>query len=495
MKLNTSNLSKISSLPKIITPNYDRSQVQQGIVHIGVGGFHRAHLALYIEKLLNLGASQDWGICGVGLLAQDSAMQQTLIEQDFLYTLVELQESDDTDTQIIGSIGDFILADKEENRLIDKLISDETKIVSLTITEGGYCIDDSTGQFDPSIAQIQQDLNNPEQPTTIFGYLTLALKKRKEAGKKAFTVMSCDNLPHNGDITKKVLLSFSRLIDVQLSEWIAENVSFPNSMVDRITPATSADHKNYLLEKTGIEDNWPVVCEPFTQWVVEDNFCNGRPEFEQVGVQFTDNVAAFEAMKIGLLNGSHLMLACTGILLGYEFAHQTMQDSYLRRYVRQFMDNDVTPRLDEISGVDFEEYKNTLIFRFANVEICDQLLRIASDSSSKYPKFIMPTLQWLIEHNKPLDRIALMTAAWIKCTTGALNNEAAIPDIVDPKHDVLVDAISEDSQKVVANFLAIEEIFGSQIAENQQFIQLVKLKLEQIETLGMKEALVLTMSC
>jgi mannitol 2-dehydrogenase len=494
MKLNTSNLSKIASLAKIITPNYDRDQVRQGIVHIGVGGFHRAHLALYIEKLLNLGANQDWGICGVGLLAQDSAMQQMLVEQDFLYTLVELQDTDDTETQIIGSIGDFILADQEKNRLIDKLLSDDTKIVSLTITEGGYCIDDSTGEFDPSIAQIQQDLNNPQNPNTIFGYLTLALKKRKEAGQKAITIMSCDNLPHNGDITKKVLLSFSRLIDPQLSEWIAHNVSFPNSMVDRITPATSADHKRFLLEKTGIEDSWPVVCEPFTQWVVEDNFCNGRPDFEKVGVQFTDNVGAFEAMKIGLLNGSHLMLACTGILLGYEFAHQTMQDSSLRRYVRQFMDNDVTPRLDEIVGVDFEEYKNTLIFRFANVEICDQLLRIASDSCAKYPKFILPTLQWLIARNKPLDRIALMTAAWIKCVTGALNGDTAIPNIVDPKQDVLVQAVSKDS-KTVENFLAIEDVFGSHIAQNQQFVELVTLKLEQIETLGMKEALVLTVSC
>lgn len=490
MKLNAKNINKLAGISaesaKVDLPLYDRAEITQGIVHIGVGGFHRAHLALYMEKLFNAGKAQQWGICGVGLRADDQRIADALSEQDNLYTLYELQEAEDK-AQVIGAIGEFILAPKDPQKLIAKLVDANTRIVSLTITEGGYCIDDNTGLFNPLLPEVIADIKDPEHPKTAFGYLALALKLRRDAGIKPFTVMSCDNLPNNGKVTREVLLSFTALIDTQLNEWIAANVSFPCAMVDRITPATSDVHRKQLLDVTGIDDIWPVVCEPFTQWVIEDDFCNGRPPWEEVGAEFTNNVAAFEEMKIGLLNGSHLSMALIGILRGLDFAHQTMQYSALHSFVRSYMDEDVTPKLAAIANVDFSEYKNTLISRFSNPIICDQLQRIGSDASSKFPKFILPTLQWLLDNNKPIDRVAMIIAAWILYLKG-VDEQGRSYAILDPKVAVLQAALAQ-SGNLVGNFLALEEVFGDQLAGNSQVVQAVENQLENISTLGVHGAL------
>lgn len=485
MKLNNNNLSQLSA--DILRPTYDRQQIRQGIVHIGVGGFHRAHQAVYTDKLLNQGLAQDWGICGAGLRPDDRAMRDALAAQDYLYTLYELGDTPDTEVRVIGSIGDFLLAEDTPEGLLNKLAHPNTRIVSLTITEGGYCCDDSTGEFLADLPEIRHDLANPQAPRTVFGFLAEALARRRAAGVTPFTVMSCDNVPHNGHVARKALLAFTRLLDPVLCSWIADNVSFPNAMVDRITPMTGPNHRQQLQAETGIEDAWPVVCEPFTQWVLEDNFCNGRPEWEKVGVQFTDDVTPYESMKIRLLNGSHLAMCYLGILMGYRVASETMEDALLQRYVRAFMDLDVTPHLAPVPGIDLDEYKDTLIERFANRAIGDQLGRIAFDGSSKFSKFVFPTLYCLIDQNKPLQRVALIVAAWAHYLRGVDDLGQSFPT-PDPRAEMLQQAIADDN-RVVDNLLALDVVFGQRLPKSQAFVDAFREQLKNLETLGARATL------
>nr|WP_221189843.1 mannitol dehydrogenase family protein [Azomonas macrocytogenes] len=483
----------MSQLPECVQrPLYDRKQVKQGIVHIGVGGFHRAHQAIYTERLLNRGKAREWGICGVGLRSEDRAMQEALASQDYLYTLYELGNSDNTQIQVVGVLGDFLLAEDGSEALIRKLADPETRIVSLTITEGGYCTDDSTGQFNANLPQIRHDLANPQQPETIFGFLSEALARRRAAGIKPFTVMSCDNLPHNGQVARNALLSFSRLRDAGLHDWIAANVSFPNAMVDRITPMTSDAHRSQLYEETGIEDAWPVVAEPFLQWVVEDKFCNGRPSWEEVGVQFTDDVTPYEEMKIRLLNGSHMAMAYLGALLGHRYAHEAMQDPQLQEFVRAYMDRDVAPLLAEVPGIDLEKYKSTLIKRFSNSAIYDQISRLCSDGSSKLPKFVLPTLLGQIESGADMRRTVLIIAAWCHYLRGFDEQGETYP-ILDPRAVSLQEAACA-KERLVENFLGLEEVFGNKISASAAFVTTFRLQLERLQTLGVRTALELTMA-
>lgn len=490
MKLNSENLPQLPE--RIIKPGYDRSQVQQGIVHIGVGGFHRAHQAIYTEQLLNQGGATDWGICGVGLRLEDRAMRDALASQDYLYTLYELGDSEDTQIQVVGAIGDFMLAEDDREAVIARLADPATRIVSLTITEGGYCTDDSTGEFLAELPEIRRDLEHPQAPVTVFGFLAEALARRRDAGTRPFTVMSCDNLPHNGRVARNALLGFAALRDRALHDWIADNVSFPNSMVDRITPMTSPAHREQLLAETGIEDAWPVVAEPFLQWVLEDNFCNGRPEWERVGVQFTDSVAPYEEMKIGLLNGSHQALGYLGALLGHQYAHETMRDTQLREYVRAYMDLDVTPRLAEVPGIDLEQYKDTLIERFSNSAICDQLSRICYDGSSRLPKFVVPILVGGIEAGAPLQRVALIFAAWCQYQQGIDENGSKLT-VGDPRSE-LVRQATQPGVDQVERVLALDVVFGQHVPSCQSFVEAFTLQLNRLQTLGVRKTLELTMS-
>lgn len=490
MKLSNENLPR---LPKrLITPGYDRGQVTQGIVHIGVGGFHRAHQAVYTEQLLKQGDAQCWGICGVGLRDEDCAMRDALASQDYLYTLYELGDSADTEIQVVGSIGDFLLAGDDREALIARLADPATRIVSLTITEGGYCTDDSTGEFLSALPEIRHDLANPQAPTTVFGFLTEALARRRDAGVAPFTVMSCDNLPHNGRVARNALLGFAALRDQALCDWIAEHVTFPNSMVDRITPMTSEAHRQQLRDETGIEDAWPVVAEPFIQWVLEDKFCNGRPAWEKAGVQFTDDVAPYEEMKIGLLNGSHQALAYLGALLGYQYAHETMQDTQLRDYVRAYMDRDVTPLLPAVPGIDLEEYKDTLIERFSNSTICDQLSRIGYDGSSRLPKFVVPTLKGQINAGVSLQRTALIFAAWCQYQSGVDENGNRF-SVGDSRAELVQQATRPGSDQV-ERVLALDPVFGKTIPAAQAFVEAFRTQLERLQTLGVRKTLELTMA-
>ncbi|MCE0460618.1 mannitol dehydrogenase family protein [Pseudomonas uvaldensis] len=466
MKLNRQNLHNLD--PQVALPAYPLNDIRQGIAHIGVGGFHRAHQAYYTDALMNTGEGLDWAICGVGLRAEDRRARDDLAGQDYLFTLFELGDTDDTEVRVIGAISDMLLAEDGARALIDKLADPQIRIVSLTITEGGYCIDDSNGEFMAHLPQIQHDLNHPDDPKTVFGFLCAALAKRRANGIPAFTLMSCDNLPHNGAVTRKALLAFAALRDADLGLWIDRNVSFPNAMVDRITPMTSVAHRLQLHDEHGIDDAWPVVCEPFVQWVLEDKFVNGRPAWEKVGVQFTDDVTPYEEMKIKLLNGSHLALTYLGFLKGYRFVHETMNDPLFVRYIRAYMDLDVTPQLAPVPGIDLSDYKNTLIERFSNQAIADQLERVCSDGSSKFPKFTVPTINRLIADGGHTRRAALVVAAWAVYLKGEDENGVSY-SIPDPRA-AFCQALVADDALVTQRMLEVEEIFGTAIPRSAEFV-------------------------
>ena len=466
MKLNKPNLHRLA--PEVQLPAYSLNDTRQGIAHIGVGGFHRAHQAYYTDALMNTGQALDWAICGVGLRAEDRRARDDLKEQDYLFTLFELGDSDDTEVRVIGAIRDMLLAEDGAQALIDKLADPQIRIVSLTITEGGYCIDDSTGEFMAHLPQIQHDLAHPGAPTTVFGFLCAALEKRRGAGTPAFTIMSCDNLPHNGAVTRKALLAFATLRNAGLRDWIEQHVSFPNAMVDRITPMTSTAHRLQLADKHAVDDAWPVVCEPFVQWVLEDKFVNGRPAWEQVGVQFTDDVSPYEEMKIKLLNGSHLALTYLGFLKGYRFVHETMNDPLFVRYMRAYMDLDVTPQLAPVPGIDLSDYKDTLVARFSNQAIADQLERVCSDGSSKFPKFTIPTINRLIADGRETKRAALVVAAWALYLKGVDENGDRY-SIPDPRAAFCQELVADDAL-ITQRLLAVEEIFGTAIPRSAEFV-------------------------
>jgi mannitol 2-dehydrogenase len=480
MKLNRINLAQFD--PRIQRPAYQLADTAQGIVHIGVGGFHRAHQAWYTDALMNLGEGRDWAICGAGLRAEDRAVHDALAEQDYLYTLYELGDSDGLEVRVIAAISGMLLAEDSPRALIDKLADPAIRIVSLTITEGGYCIDDSNGEFMSHLPLIQHDLAHPEQPRTVFGFLCAALARRRAAGTAAFTVMSCDNLPHNGAVARKALLAFAVQSDPALAAWIEAHVSFPNAMVDRITPMTSNAHRLQLHEQHGIDDAWPVVCEPFVQWVLEDKFGAGRPAWEKVGVQFTDDVTPYEEMKIKLLNGSHLALTYLGFLKGYRFVHETMNDPLFVQYIRAYMDQDVTPQLAPVPGIDLTDYKDTLIARFSNQAIADQLERVCSDGSSKFPKFTVPTINGLIDSQGAMDRAALVVAAWALYLKGVDENGASYR-IPDPRAEFCQGLVADDAQ-LSTRLLGVEEIFGKAIPRSTAFVEAFERQLQNLRTLG-----------
>ncbi|HEX8588432.1 mannitol dehydrogenase family protein [Pseudomonas sp.] len=497
MKLSKQNLPNLGA--GIAVPAYTLDDRRQGIVHIGVGGFHRAHQAFYTDALMSLGAQAhsgeglDWAICGVSLREEDRGNFEALKGQDFLYTLFELGDTPDTETRIIGAMSEMLMSTDSDLVLIDKLASPDIRIVSLTITEGGYCIDDSTGEFMSHLPQIQYDLAHPATPKTVFGYLCAALTRRRAEGTPAFTLMSCDNLPHNGAVTRKALLAFAQLRDPELHDWIADNVSFPNAMVDRITPMTSTAHRLQLHDEKGIDDAWPVVCEPFVQWVLEDKFVNGRPAWEKVGVQFTDDVTPYEEMKIKLLNGSHLALTYLGALKGYRFVHETMNDPLFVDYIRTYMDLDVTPQLAPVPGIDLTDYKQTLIDRFSNQAIADQLERVCSDGSSKFPKFTVPTLNRLIVDSGNMDRASLVVAAWALYLqgnrTGDFTGENGVPyTVVDPRAD-FCKALVADDVVITQRLLEVEEIFGAAIPQSPEFVASFEHNLNSLKQLGVSKTL------
>jgi len=455
-KLNNQNLSRFEG--EVAVPRYNRNNVKTGIVHVGIGGFHRSHEAYYTDQLLHDESNSDWGICGVALLDFDTKIYNTLKEQDGLYTLV-VKELDGTLTKrIIGSIVEVLYAPEDPKKVIEKMASPEVKIISLTITEGGYNYNEATGEFNYENPLVKHDIVNTHEPKTIFGYLTQALKLRKERGLKGCTIQSCDNIQGNGHMTKKMLLSYINVAEPELVSWVEEHVAFPNAMVDRITPATSALDISSLKETTGIDDAWPVVCEPFKQWVIEDSFSVGRPSWESVGAQFVPNVEPYEKMKLQLLNAGHSVLGILGALMGYQTIDEAANNPGINAFLRAYMGQEVAPILNDLKGVDLESYEVSLLQRFGNIYIKDQIDRICSETSAKFPIFILPTINAQLKQGGHIEHAALVTAAWAIYSLGndekgnALNIKDVMESVLNKK--------AIESKECPISFLEIESIFG-----------------------------------
>ncbi|KAJ6649784.1 Mannitol 2-dehydrogenase [Pseudolycoriella hygida] len=392
--------SKISNDVKL--PAYDRTQIRSGIFHFGVGGFHRAHQALIMDNLFSMGLAHDWGICGIGVLPQDKMMKDVMEQQECLYTLVEKETSGRLNYRVIGSIVEYLFAPDDVNVVVERLAQPEARIISLTITEGGYNINPATGEFDVDV--VRDDINNLKQPKTVFGIITEALRRRKDRGLKGFTIMSCDNLQENGCVARRSFLAFAKAVDEDFAKWMEENVTFPNSMVDRITPVTTNDDRTTISDKLGASDLWPVVCEPFIQWVLEDSFVAGRPPFEKSYVQLVPDVEPYEFMKLRLLNAGHQAIAYTGLLLDYEFVHDAMQDDLIVQYLQAYMDREATYTLKPLPGIDVTDYKAQIVLRFQNSYVRDTLARLAVDGSDRILKFVLPVIH---------DRIAKKASIWM----------------------------------------------------------------------------------
>ncbi|MDB2345496.1 MAG: mannitol dehydrogenase family protein [Polaribacter sp.] len=465
------NQQSIHSLePQLGIPKYDRKSIKTGIIHVGVGGFHRSHQAYYMHQLLCDSDNSDWGICGIGLRAGDQKIAQVLKEQDGLYTLITQHPNGKEGYEVIGSIVDFIFAFETPQIAIDKMAHPDTKIVSLTITEGGYNFNPNTGDFDFENPEIQQELKNHNQPKTVFGYLTAALRKRKAKGTPAFTILSCDNIQHNGDVARKMLLSFAQKQDPTLADWIANEVCFPNSMVDRITPVTPKSAIEFLQNKYSIKDAWPIVCEPYIQWVIEDRFSNGRPPLEKLGVQFVPDVTPYEKMKIRLLNAGHSTLGIPGAVHGHATINACMEDKIIARFMREFMDQEVTPILDEVQGINLTEYKNNLEDRFSNPNIKDGVSRICSESSAKLPKFLIPTLLENLETGGSIKYATFILSVWGYYSAKEVDNKANEIEILDARKEELHHAAS-GFEKDSISFLRISDIFGD-LLEKERFVKL-----------------------
>ena len=358
--------------------NYNQADLTAGIIHIGVGNFHRSHEAYYLDALFNKRKDLNYGIVGAGLREYDSFMRNDLLKQDCLTTVVS-RDSETTSVRVLQSMIDFIEVDNK--LLVESLTNENIKIVSLTITEGGYYID-SYGNFNIQNEEIQADIKNPDSPNTAFGILIKALKIRKEKGLAPFTLLTCDNIAHNGDVLKNVVVKLSAAIDPALSEYIEKNVAFPNSMVDRITPTATDADRAFIQSEYGYIDNRPVFCEPFIQWIIEDNFCNGRPALEEVGVMFVEDIEAYELMKIRMLNGSHAAISSVSALLNIDYVHEALEHKTVKTFLDNIMNKEVIPVLKNIIDVDLDKYYNTVLNRFANPYIKDTITRICFDNSN-----------------------------------------------------------------------------------------------------------------
>ena len=455
-----------SALPElerrgIRVPGYDRTALSPGIVHFGVGGFHRAHMAAVLDDLHETDAATDWGIVGAGVLPADARIRDALQSQDCLYTLT-LKHADGTrERRVVGSIIDYLLGPDDPEALLGLLSDPRIRIVSLTVTEGGYNVHPVTGAFVADDAAIVADvaaLTSGEAPGTVFGYVTEALRRRRAAGIDAFTVQSCDNIAGNGDVARTMFGAFARLVDPDLADWIADRVAFPNAMVDRITPVTTDTDRAELVTATGVEDAWPVVAEPFFQWVLEDRFGAGRPPYERAAVQVVDEVEPYERMKLRLLNASHQGIAYFGTLAGFALVHEAMASEDFPRFLRRYMREEGVPSLDPVPGIDLDDYVETLLARFANPEVRDTTARLAAESSDRIPKWLVPVIVDNLDSGASVDVSAAICASWARYAEGVDEHGHGI-EIVDRYADS-VHAVARTQEEDPLAFLRQEQFFG-----------------------------------
>ncbi|MET1089625.1 MAG: mannitol dehydrogenase family protein [Arthrobacter sp.] len=462
------NNATLHELPvTLLKPSYDRTSLKAGIVHFGVGGFHRAHEAMYLDRLMNEGEALDWAICGVGVLPGDARMKEVMNSQDCLYTLVVKNPDGTREGRIIGSIIEYLFAPDDPEAVIEKMASEDIRIVSLTVTEGGYNFHHVTGEFNAENPDVVHDLQAGAAPRTTFGLVTEALSRRRARGLAPFTIMSCDNIQGNGDVARKMFVSYASLKNAELGSWVEDQVPFPNSMVDRITPVTTVEDRDSVEETFGIDDAWPVVCEPFEQWVLEDHFSLGRPPFEKIGVQLVDDVEPYELMKLRLLNASHQGMCYFGYLAGYRYAHEVCQDPLFAQFLLDYMDKEATPTLQPVPGIDLDDYKRTLIERFSNEHVRDTLARLCAESSDRIPKWLLPVIRINLQNGGEIQRSAAIVASWARYDEG-IDEQGNPIEVVDRLKDALMAAASEQREEPLS-FISQREVFGDLI-DNQDFV-------------------------
>lgn len=475
----------LSDLPSgIKRPTYDRGALAPGIVHIGLGNFHRAHQAWYLHRLMQQGEALDWAIIGAGVRANDEAQRKRLGAQDFLTTLIELDPRGRS-VEITGSMIGFVPVEEGNGQLIVQMADPAIRIVALTVTEGGYYIDPVSKEFDRDHADIQHDAKHISTPITAFGAIIAALKMRRDQGTGPFTVQSCDNLQGNGAIVRQTVVSLARLSDADLADWIEGHCTFPNSMVDCIVPATGMKERA-LVREFGIEDDAPVTHENYRQWVIEDDFCAGRPDYDKVGATFTDDVHAFEAMKIRMLNGGHQLLANAGENLSVEHISKCMTHPQIGAYFRKVVLTEIAPHVHAVPGMKPEAYLDLIVQRFANPEIIDTVRRVAFDGSSRHTGFLLPTLREAIVQGTPIEGFALSQAIWARMCA-ATREDGTMIEPNDPLWDKLNAAALAAKEKPQV-WLEQRELYGD-LAENAAFCACFDKWLRLIWTHGTAAAL------
>ncbi len=467
IELNEGTLSRLPS--NVATPPYDRTQLKRGIAHFGVGNFHRAHQAFYIDRCLALPDQQDWGIVGIGLAGGERGRKKAdqFRSQDCLYSLTVAPARGDTSVRVIGAQLDYLLAPEQPAEVLELLTDPALRIVTLTITEGGYHVDPESGAFATHHPDVFDDLCGDGAPHTVFGFVTEALARRRSAGTKPFTVVSCDNLRHNGEVARSAFVGFASAKDKELGAWIDSNVAFPNSLVDRITPSVSAEDAARLNAASGLDDQIPLVAEEFSQWVIEDRFTDGRPALEDVGVQFSDEVKLWEQVKVRVLNAGHLTLTYPALLLGYHEVAEAMRDPQIPVLLERFLDNVVLPLLEAPRGVNLVDYKNTVLDRFSNEAMHDQLTRIASDSASKVTVFLTTTIQQVLARGADHRIPAFILAAWSRVLQGEDDNSKTF-EVTEPHLDETARRLLISGNPREA--LRVEPLLASGAAENADFV-------------------------
>ncbi len=481
-KLSLATLGQIAKTASV--PAYERAGLSAGIVHFGVGNFHRAHQAIYLDDLFNLGHDHDWAIVGAGVLPSDAAMREKLAGQDFLTTVVE-QDNNRSGARVTGAMIDY-LAPGDAAATIARLADPATRIVSLTITEGGYFIDPASGVFDPAHPAIAADAANPAAPKTVFGLILAGLQARRDKGIPPYTVMSCDNIPGNGEVTHAAVSGLARLSDPALADWIDANVAFPNGMVDRITPATGPREIGIVADEYGIDDAWPVFCEEFKQWVLEDHFPLGRPALEKVGVQFVPDVAPYEHMKIRILNGGHAAIAYPAALLDIHFVHEAMEDPDIRAFLAKLEQDEIIPVIPPVPDTDLNEYFALIERRFSNPKIADTIPRLAQDGSNRQPKFILPSTADRLSRGEDVVGLALVSALWCHYLAGTTDSGKPIT-FNDPNIDRIHAAATAAKGDPYA-FLEMKDIFGT-VAGSDLFRRRFAAALGSLQTNGTRPTL------
>ncbi|MCE7028257.1 mannitol dehydrogenase family protein [Jiella avicenniae] len=462
------SLEALKTLPAAVQrPAYDPAGTTAGIVHLGVGAFHRAHQAVVLDDIL--AADPQWAIVGASLRRPD--MRDALAAQDNLYTVAE-RSGEGTRLRVVGSIKSILVAPEDPEALLAAMVDPKVRIVSLTVTEKGYCHDPATGDLNPRHPDVVSDLENPHAPTSAPGLLVEALRRRKAANVVPFTVMPCDNLPANGPTVHRIMAQYAALIDPDLARFVENDVAVAGTMVDRIVPATTEADIAEIDAALGLSDAWPVVTEPFIQWVVEDRFPTGRPDFSAAGAEMVSDVEPYERMKLRMLNGSHSTLAYLGYLAGYPTVSETMADPAFERLVRQLMTEEVMPTL-EMPGTDLAAYRDALIARFHNPALKHRTWQIAMDGSQKLPQRFLGTVRDRLAAGQPIDRLALGVAGWMRYVTGTDESGAAI-DVRDPlaaRLKALGDEAGGDPERLATAYLGVEDVFGRDLREDPAFVR------------------------